>query len=176
MRTTRTPVTSVPQALGLATVKTAQVAQLVGRELFKALRAAADVTLASVVGGADGGALGAGSGGRGGGGPSLQGPVGLITNAVTLAGAGDPQLFAIFIATISLNVAVFNTLPVPGLDGGQMAFLAIDALAETVGRPRLDRRVKEGVGVVFALALTGLALSVLLSDMGHVVDGLLGKR
>jgi len=98
------------------------------------------------------------------------------TNAVTLAGAGDPQLFAIFIATISLNVAVFNTLPVPGLDGGQMAFLAIDALAETVGRPRLDRRVKEGVGVVFALALTGLALSVLLSDMGHVVDGLLGKR
>lgn len=169
IRTTRTRAATPLEAVRQATVKTALIAQLVGSELLRALGTAASSLLGSA-----GVGVGGGGGGKGAG-PSLQGPIGLITSAVAMAGSGDPQLFALFIATISLNVAVFNTLPVPGLDGGQMAFIAVDALAESLGQPRLDRKVKEGVGVVFALALTGLALSVLLSDVERVIEGMLRR-
>ncbi|CAN0389586.1 unnamed protein product, partial [Phaeothamnion confervicola] len=33
-----------------------------------------------------------------------------------------------FAAVISVNLAVINSLPVPGLDGGQMAFLVVELL------------------------------------------------
>lgn len=40
-----------------------------------------------------------------------------------------------FAAVISVNLAVINSLPVPGLDGGQMVFV----LAEVVSRRKLER-------------------------------------
>jgi len=102
--------------------------------------------------------------------PALEGPVGIVGSAVDLAGK-DPQLFYGFVATISLNVAVFNTLPFPGLDGGQMALLGVDALAATLGLPRLDERVKDGINTAAALALSGLALSILFNDIAKALPG-----
>lgn len=40
-----------------------------------------------------------------------------------------------FAAVISINLAVINSLPVPGLDGGQMVFV----LAELLSGKKLDR-------------------------------------
>jgi membrane-associated protease RseP (regulator of RpoE activity) len=159
LRTTRTRVTNPLQAAEAATRQTVRLTTRIATELTRALSSALQRAL-----------VGDGAAGKGGGGapaPKLEGPVGILSSAIALAGSGEPQVFAAFIATISLNIAVFNTLPVPGLDGGQMAFLALDAIAETAGVPRLDRRIKETVGIVFALLLTALALSVLATDVGR---------
>ena len=40
-----------------------------------------------------------------------------------------------FAAVISVNLAVINSLPVPGLDGGQMVFV----LAELISQKKLER-------------------------------------
>ncbi|MED5547236.1 MAG: RIP metalloprotease RseP [Pseudomonadota bacterium] len=60
--------------------------------------------------------------------------------------------FVAFAAFISINLAFINLLPIPGLDGGHLAFYA----AEWVRRKPLDGRSQEWAirtGVVFLLAL-----------------------
>jgi regulator of sigma E protease len=60
--------------------------------------------------------------------------------------------FASFAALISINLAFINLLPIPGLDGGHLAFYA----AEAVRRKPLDARSQEwafrtGIALVLAL-------------------------
>jgi len=162
LRITTRKVSSPLEAVSRANLKTAELGKAILNELLKSFGALFKSATAGLLPGSS-------AAGKSAPAPGLQGPVALLSSAVTLAERGDLQLLAAFVATISLNVAVFNTLPVPGLDGGQMAFLAIDALTETTGLPRLDRRVKENVSVAFALLLSGLALSVLASDVGHAL-------
>ena len=62
--------------------------------------------------------------------------------------------FATFAALISINLAFINFLPIPGLDGGHLAFYA----AEAVRRKPLDARGQEwafraGMALVLALML-----------------------
>ena len=62
--------------------------------------------------------------------------------------------FVGFIAMISINLAFINLLPIPGLDGGHLAFYA----AEAVRRKPLGRRSQEwafrtGIALVLALML-----------------------
>lgn len=161
IRTSRNKPESPLAAARAATSQTQRLSTRIASELTRALggfvsKAVSGLSGASA-GGADGGAPS----------PKLEGPVGILGTAINLAGSDTPEIFAAFIATISLNIAVFNTLPVPGLDGGQMAFLALDAVADTVGVRRVDKRVKEGVGALFALLLSVLALSVLATDLGR---------
>ena len=62
--------------------------------------------------------------------------------------------FVSFAALISINLAFINLLPIPGLDGGHLAFYA----AEAVRRKPLDMRSQEwafraGMALVLALML-----------------------
>ncbi|MCT2400583.1 RIP metalloprotease RseP [Novosphingobium mangrovi (ex Huang et al. 2023)] len=64
------------------------------------------------------------------------------------------EAFVGFVALISINLAFINLLPIPGLDGGHLAFYA----AEMVRRRPLDVRSQEwairtGVALVLALML-----------------------
>ncbi|KHK91068.1 RIP metalloprotease RseP [Novosphingobium malaysiense] len=64
------------------------------------------------------------------------------------------ESFVGFVALISINLAFINLLPIPGLDGGHLAFYA----AEMVRRKPLDVRSQEwairtGVALVLALML-----------------------
>ena len=60
-----------------------------------------------------------GSGG-GGGGAELSGPIGVVQMGADIAGSDAPVLLN-FAAAISINLAVINALPLPALDGGQLA-------------------------------------------------------
>ena len=86
----------------------------------------------------------------------LQGPVALSKATYQTADAGWPYLF-LFLGMISMNLAVLNVLPVPLLDGGQLALITIEKIR---GRP-LPERVLEGV------QWSGLIL--LLSFMAYIV-------
>ena len=84
-------------------------------------------------------------------GAELTGPVGIARGTARAAQAGPNYLLA-FSAFLSLNLAVVNMLPLPGLDGGRLLFVAIEAVRR--GRrvdPRLEGRLHlAGMGVLLA--------------------------
>ncbi len=57
----------------------------------------------------------------------VAGPVGIfsLTSTVLRLGLGT---FLIFLALLSINLAILNVLPIPGLDGGRLAFLLYDVI------------------------------------------------
>lgn len=94
----------------------------------------------------------------------LAGPVGivqLIANVVTEAGIAG--LFSI-LAVISLNLGVFNLLPIPLLDGGQILVLGIEKVFSWFGKT-LSMAVKEkiqmaGLAVILVLMAFTLFLDI----------------
>ena len=57
----------------------------------------------------------------------LSGPVG-VTTAIGQAATMGAQSVLLLIALITINVGVFNLLPVPALDGGRLVFLLIELI------------------------------------------------
>ncbi len=57
----------------------------------------------------------------------LGGPLMLISQVTQFAGMGF-KMFLFMLAFISINLAVFNCLPLPIFDGGQMLFFTIEAI------------------------------------------------
>jgi len=85
----------------------------------------------------------------------LSGPVGIVgIIASVVKDEGFVGLFSI-LAVISLNLGVFNLLPIPLLDGGQILVLAIEKVMSWFGRT-LSMAWKERI------QLTGLAVILLL--------------
>ncbi|HEX8984494.1 MAG TPA: RIP metalloprotease RseP [Bryobacteraceae bacterium] len=87
---------------------------------------------------------------------SLQGPIGIATLAGNAAREGTFD-FVGLMAMVSLNLAVFNLLPIPILDGGVILLL----LVEMIMRRDLSLRVKEAVfklGFVFLMAIMAFVL------------------
>jgi regulator of sigma E protease len=83
----------------------------------------------------------------------VMGPVGITQVVVEGAPTGGLPFVLTIIGVLSLNLAIFNLLPIPGLDGGRLIFV----IAEIVMRGRkLDAR-REGyihlAGFVFLLML-----------------------
>lgn len=64
----------------------------------------------------------------------LGGPLMLICQVTQFAGMGF-KMFLFMLAFISINLAVFNVLPLPIFDGGQVLFFTIEAIT---GRPLSD--------------------------------------
>lgn len=93
----------------------------------------------------------------------LAGPVGivqLISQVVTEAGIAG--LFSI-LAVISLNLGVFNLLPIPLLDGGQILVLGVDKVLSWFGKT-LSMAVKERI------QLAGLAVILVLMAFTLFLD------
>ena len=103
--------------------------------------------------------------GAGGDGASLQGPIGIAMMGSSLA-ATDASRLLEFGAILSLNLAVFNSLPLPGLDGWQLAVLALEV---AIRRP-LPESAKETAnalaGVLFLFAFCKV-LPCSVSDMSR---------
>ncbi|WP_338240351.1 RIP metalloprotease RseP [Aurantiacibacter hainanensis] len=79
---------------------------------------------------------------------------------VTIAKVSGEQLslgwleFASFAALISLNLAFINLLPIPALDGGHLAFYAVEAVRRKPASPRSQEwAFRTGMAFVLALML-----------------------
>jgi regulator of sigma E protease len=95
----------------------------------------------------------------------LAGPVGIVQLSGQAAKSG-PLILLEFFASLSLNLAVLNLLPIPILDGGHVLMLAI----ESVMRRDLSVAVKERfvqVGLVFLL---GVFAFVMYSDILRAIQ------
>jgi regulator of sigma E protease len=94
--------------------------------------------------------------------PRLQGPAGLGKELVRAAQSGGEDLVQLVFA-ISVALALFNLLPVPGLDGGRLVFLAY----EIVARRRANERVESFLHAVGIVALLALIVAVtVFGDLG----------
>lgn len=90
----------------------------------------------------------------------MSGPVGIYQATETYAAMGIKS-FLFLIAQLSLNIGIFNLLPLPVLDGGQVVI----TLVETVIRRPLNEKLKYGVMIVCWVLLIGLMLFVTWNDI-----------
>lgn len=91
---------------------------------------------------------------------SLSGPIGIAMIAGKAAQAGMGELF-FFTGMLSLSLGIFNLLPLPALDGGQLVILAI----ETLKRRTLSLRSYTVVGAVGIMVFVLLTVVVSYQDI-----------
>jgi len=99
----------------------------------------------------------------------LGGPVMIFQVTTAQFQRGWDWLFEIT-AFISINLAIFNLLPLPILDGGQCVLLAI----EGVRRKPLDMAIVERIQQVGMLLIIFLMLFVTMNDIQRWFEGYLG--
>jgi regulator of sigma E protease len=93
----------------------------------------------------------------------LGGPI-LIAKSSAAAAASGFTSFLYFLAFLSLQLAILNLLPIPVLDGGQLVFLACEA----VRRRPLSIRVRNVAQQVGFALLISLMLVVTFNDIDQI--------
>jgi len=94
---------------------------------------------------------------------NMSGPVGIVHGLSRMAQFGVIDLIW-FLALINVNLAIFNLLPIPVLDGGHMLFATISKI---IGRP-LPISVMEKLQGAFMVLLLGMVIYITFFDVGRV--------
>lgn len=91
---------------------------------------------------------------------NLSGPVGIVSaiNEAVMMGLDEVINMAVL---ISVNLGIFNLIPIPGLDGGQILFTAV----EWVIRRPLPARLRNAVNMAGLMALVFLVLFASYQDI-----------
>ncbi|HYO48874.1 MAG TPA: site-2 protease family protein [Chloroflexia bacterium] len=79
-----------------------------------------------------------------------------------LVESGDSEAMAGLIAGVSLGLALFNLVPCPPLDGGQLALIGVEALR---GGRKLPRSAEIALMILGALLVVGLTAYGMLRDL-----------
>ncbi|MFG0252215.1 MAG: site-2 protease family protein [Phycisphaerales bacterium JB038] len=96
----------------------------------------------------------------------LKGPVGIAELGTKFAGQGIIHLL-LFLAMISVNLAVINFLPIPIVDGGVFLFLLIEKLKGSPVSP-----IVQNAATMVGLALIGaVVLITFYNDMANLLSG-----
>jgi regulator of sigma E protease len=99
--------------------------------------------------------------------PEVAGPIGIAQATGQVAQMGLPFLLQ-FTAFLSVNLALINLLPFPGLDGGRLAFVLLEALR---GGRKIDPQKEGLVHLIGMFILVGLVLVVSYFDIMRVSGG-----
>ncbi len=95
---------------------------------------------------------------------NIAGPIGIAQIGTTSIGEGWSAAL-LFMAIISINLALLNMLPIPGLDGGRLLFIVIERLkGSPLSAPLVTRITIAG----FALLIT-LMIVVTYHDMARLL-------
>ena len=99
--------------------------------------------------------------------PQLTGPIGIAELTGEMAKAGLSPLLE-FAALISINLAIINLLPFPGLDGGRLIFVAL----EWVRRGKRISPKREGlVHLIGFIVLILLIMVISYYDIANIIHG-----
>ena len=93
----------------------------------------------------------------------LSGPVGIYQATETYASMGFAS-FMFLVAQLSLNVGIFNLLPLPVLDGGQVVI----TLCEAIAHRELNEKVKTFIMLACWVLLIGFMLFVTWNDISRL--------
>ncbi|MFN0138415.1 MAG: site-2 protease family protein [Phycisphaerae bacterium] len=97
---------------------------------------------------------------------NMSGPIGIARAGMQVASAGFVDIF-IFMAMLSVGLAVMNFLPLPVMDGGQMVFLLIEKVR---GKP-LNFKVHIITTLVGLAAILIVFVFVTVQDIGKLLSG-----
>jgi regulator of sigma E protease len=100
---------------------------------------------------------------------TLAGPIQILQFASEAAKEGIGPIFQLM-ALLSLNLGVFNLLPIPVLDGGTIFTILLEGALGLVGvslTTRVQERMKQA-GLVFLVVLMAF---VIINDLRHVIPG-----
>jgi len=106
-------------------------------------------------------------------GESVSGPVGIAVMSGKAARMGWSYLIQ-FTALLSLNLAIFNVLPFPALDGGRLLFLVIGKLKGSPVNPKWEQ-LSHSIGYGLLLLLFVVVTARDLSGFGAKVVGLVER-
>lgn len=90
----------------------------------------------------------------------MSGPVG-VAGAIGESAAMGLDQFAIMVGVITINLGVFNLLPIPALDGGRIVFV----LLEMIRRKRLNPKIEGCINTACMLVLLALMVFVTFNDI-----------
>ncbi len=93
----------------------------------------------------------------------MGGPLLIISETIKSAHHGL-KMFLLFLAIISINLAILNLIPLPILDGGKMLYYTIEAVT---GRP-LSERVQQIIDIATVVLLLGLIAYLTVKDIGRI--------
>lgn len=93
----------------------------------------------------------------------LSGPVGIVTAIGEAAGMGLDQLLSL-LALLTINLGVFNLLPLPALDGGKLVFL----FYEGIFRRPVPQKLEIWVNMAGFVLLLGLMAFATFNDLGRL--------
>lgn len=91
---------------------------------------------------------------------SMSGPVGMIGEVKETVALGW-EVFAFFVALLTINLGVMNLLPLPALDGGRLLFMLIELVRGKPINPKYEGYV-HAAGLVLLL---GLSVFVMYNDI-----------
>ena len=91
---------------------------------------------------------------------AVSGPVG-VTEAMGAAAQESFTSFLYLIIIITVNLGVFNLLPVPALDGGRLSFLLVEAI---IRRP-LNKKLEGYINFAGMMILFGIMIIVTCKDI-----------
>lgn len=90
----------------------------------------------------------------------MSGPVG-VAGAIGESAAMGLDQFTIMVGVITINLGVFNLLPIPALDGGRIVFV----LLEMIRRKRLNPKIEGCINTACMLVLLALMVFVTFNDI-----------
>lgn len=93
----------------------------------------------------------------------LSGPVGVVTAVGQAVGDGWRTVLELS-ALLTINLGIFNLLPIPGLDGGKLLFLAWEGIT----RHPVPERIQLVVNTAGILLLLGLMILVTWQDVFRI--------
>lgn len=92
------------------------------------------------------------------------GPIGTVQLVAESTQQGGADTFFNLMILISVNLGLFNLIPIPGLDGARLIFLLIEAIR----RKPVSQKIEAGVHLSGYVLLLGLMVVLLFKDVGRI--------
>jgi regulator of sigma E protease len=102
---------------------------------------------------------------------AVSGPIGIAQDAGEAAQAKGWTPLLVLTSAISLNLGIFNLLPIPILDGGVILLLLVESLM----RRDISLRIKERIYQAAFVFLVLFAMMVIYNDLAKTLPGLTGR-
>lgn len=92
---------------------------------------------------------------------AVSGPVGMVETVGEMASVSSSALVNL-IVLISMNLGIFNLLPIPALDGGRIVFHLIDGIA---GKKVIKKEIEDTITAITMLILLGFMFLISIKDV-----------
>ncbi len=94
----------------------------------------------------------------------LSGPAGIYQVTSQIAATGSIINLLSLVAMLSINIGVFNLMPVPGLDGAQILFAVVEKI---IGHP-IPVKLRYYLQIAGLALVFGLMIVVTIQDLGRI--------